>query len=525
MFDQTLEDVIRRQAETAGDTVAVAKVTGSGEADELTYADLYAGARRLAGWLQHEARLSTGDRLAILLDNQSVHEFFLSMAACWVGGFVAVPMNARLAAPELAYQLEHSGARALVTAEPFAAKVNEANANRDLAIRRVVGVDDADVDWPWEQTDFATALDAGHELTLPGPTPETLSDLIYTSGTTGQPKGALFDHRACVMNGRLLSEGLRISPGSRVLLAIPLFTSTGIHTFPMPFLAAGGTMLFETEFDPKQWTSRAKRLKPNIYFGAPAMLTLILQAATEADLRDVQGLESIMFGGSPMPLSVAEKLVSIFPDVGLWNLYGLTEAGPGGTVLTPELALQHLSTVGKAMMGMEVRIVDDMRLPVEPGTAGEIVMRTPSRMKEYLDRPQATAETIDPDGWLYTGDVGSLDEEGLLTILDRKNDMIVRGGFNVYPAEVEAALVSHADVIEAAVVGKPHAVLGEDVQAWVVVRDGAAITPEEITAYVRGRLADYKVPRDVRPMSSLPRNAMGKVLRRELRGGTGEATV
>lgn len=517
MSDQTLVDVLRRQAKTAGDQVAVAKVSGAGEAQDLTYTGLYDGAKRLAGWLQHEVGLQTGDRVAILLDNNSVHEFFLSMAACWVGGFVSVPMNARLAAPELAYQLGHSGARALVAAGPFEPKLSEASKGDGVEIRRVVGVDDVGVEWAWKRSGLSEALDSGHELTLPGPTPETLSDLIYTSGTTGLPKGALFDHRACVIHGQMLREGLKIAPESRILLAVPLFTSTGIHTIPMPFLAGGGTMLFETEFDPKQWVARAKKLRPNIYFGVPAMLALILQTADEAELREVRGLESIMFGGSSMPLSVAESLVDLFPGVGLWNLYGLTEGGPGGTALTPEFALQHLSTVGKAMAGMEVRVVDGERNPVEPGVEGEVAVRTPSRMREYFDRPDETAQTIDSEDWIYTGDIGRLDEEQFLTILDRKNDMIMRGGFNVYPAEVEAALVSHADVAEAAVVGKPHAVLGEDVQAWVVVRDGAAITSEEITAYAREALADYKVPRDVRLVSTLPRNAMGKVLRRDLR--------
>jgi acyl-CoA synthetase (AMP-forming)/AMP-acid ligase II len=177
------------------------------------------------------------------------------------------------------------------------------------------------------------------------------------------------------------------------------------------------------------------------------------------------------------------------------------------------------------MPGMQVRILGPDGATLPPGEDGEVAILTPTRMREYLDDPLATAATVDADGWIHTGDVGRLDPEGFLTLLDRKDDMIVRGGFNVYPAEVEAALVAHPDVAEAAVVGVPHRVLGEDVQAWVVLRDGASAGAAELSAFSRERIADFKAPRDVRFIDALPRNAMGKVLRRELRGRAGKDAV
>jgi acyl-CoA synthetase (AMP-forming)/AMP-acid ligase II len=283
-------------------------------------------------------------------------------------------------------------------------------------------------------------------------------------------------------------------------------------------------MYYEESFDASNWAARAGTFEPTIYFGVPAMLALILDTAGEASLTAVRSLTDIMFGGSSMPRPLADRLLTTFPGVRLWNLYGLTEAGPGGTALRPEDALRKLSTVGTPLPGMEVRVTDDAHDAVPGGTPGEIAIRTPTRMTAYLDDPEATARTIDDEGWLYTGDIGAMDDDGFLTIMDRKNDMIVRGGFNIYPAEVEQALLQHPAVLEAAVVGKPHRILGEDVMGFVVLRDGEDVAAEALSAFCREHIADYKSPRAFTFLEQLPRNAMGKVLRRELRPTGEEAT-
>jgi long-chain acyl-CoA synthetase len=301
------------------------------------------------------------------------------------------------------------------------------------------------------------------------------------------------------------------------MLAVPVYTSTGIHTFPLPCLTWGATMLYEDGFDAKAWARRAIATAPTHYFGVPSMLALILDQARDTEIAAVTTLRNVMFGGSPMPMDLAERLIAAFPGLRLWNLYGLTEAGPNGTALRPEDALRKLTSVGTPLPSVEIRIAGPNGSALGAGEHGEVLMRTPSVMAGYVDDPAPPVSAVDEDGWLPTGDIGRLDDEGFLTLLDRKNDMVVRGGFNVYPAEVEQAFAAHPDVAEAAVVGVPHAVLGEDVVACVVLRDRADTSPEELVDFCRQRVADYKAPRTVHVVDALPRNAMGKVLRRELR--------
>jgi acyl-CoA synthetase (AMP-forming)/AMP-acid ligase II len=518
--DETLADVLDRQAALRPDHPAIVRVSGDDDREQLSFAQLRDDALALAGWLHGAGGLRPGDTVGILLDNRSVLEYYTTMAACWLGSFVAVPMNARLAPPELAYQMELSAPRVMVTSGDFRAALETSELP---GVEHVLDVHPGD-GWPLPSSGFRAALDMG-EGTTPGtrPEPATTCALIFTSGTTGRPKAAQFQHRACVAHGRLVGEGLRLGPESRLMLAVPVYTSTGIHTFPLPCLTWGTTMFYEDAFDPKRWASRARATLPTIYFGVPSMLALILDSAGD-DVEAVTSLRHIMFGGSPMPQPLAERLLAAFTDLSLWNLYGLTEAGPTGTALRPESALRKLSTVGTPLPGTELRVASDGGGDVPIGEPGEVLMRTASLMSGYFQNPEATAAAISEDGWLRTGDIGQLDEEGFLTLLDRKHDMIVRGGFNVYPAEVEQVLVTHPDVQEATVVGIEHAVLGEDVVGCVVLREGAATTTDELVAFCRARVADYKAPRRIVCLDALPRNAMGKVLRRDLRASLGAAS-
>jgi acyl-CoA synthetase (AMP-forming)/AMP-acid ligase II len=510
----TLGALLEHHAGRHPDKPFVVRVDDAAGDAALSYGDAVRRGRALAGWLEQEAGLRTGDRVAVLLDNASVLEVFTTFAACWLGGFAAIPVNARSAPPEIAHVLEHSGARVVVTAPPFRAALAVAQKTAPVDRVLVVGpAGDADVA-------FADALDAGLLPRLPAPGPEDACAVLYTSGTTGRPKGALFRHAGCVANADILRSSLRIAPDSRMLLAVPVFTSTGTHTFPLPHLAAGATLLFETGFDPQAWPARARRTAPTAYFGVPAMLALLLDTVGDDAVGEIAGIRQIVFGGSPMMPSLADRLLRAFPGAGLRNVYGMTESGPAGTTLQPEDATAHLATVGRAMAGIDVRVVDEAGGRAPAGEVGEILLRTPGRMAEYLDDPAATARAIDADGWLRTGDLGRLDDEGFLTLVDRANDTIVRGGFNVYPAEVEGALARHPAVLEAAVAGKPHPVLGEDVVAWVVLREGATATADELKASCRPLISDYKCPRDLRLVDALPRNAMGKLLRRELRAST-----
>ncbi|MFA4929576.1 MAG: AMP-binding protein [Patulibacter sp.] len=504
----TLGELLARHAAERGATAWITRVDDERGDASLSYADAVADGRALAGWLQQTAGLRPGDRVALLVDNGAVLEFFATLAACWLGGYVAVPVNARNAPPEIAFILEHADAQVVVAESRLRERLTASGARLDrvLVDRATAETDD---------TTVAEAIAAGLPLTHPAPGPDDRCAILYTSGTTGRPKGAVFRHGSAVANAEILRSAFGTTSASRLMMSVPVFTSTGTHTFPLPYLAAGGTLLFETAFDPAAWSARVTRTGPTAYFGVPAMLALLLDRGGEAAA--TSGIREIMFGGSQMMLPLAERLLATFPGAGLRNIYGMTESGPSGATLDPADAIRKLATVGRPMPGVEVRVLDPEGNDVAAGTAGEITLRTAGLMEGYLDDPAATERVIDADGWFRTGDVGVLDAEGFLSVVDRTNDMVVRGGFNIYPAEVESAVLRHDAVAEVAVTGRPHPVLGEDLVAWVVVREGAEVTAEQLRATCAAQVADYKCPRDFRFVDALPRNAMGKLLRRELR--------
>lgn len=512
--------LLRRQAEENGGLDAIV-VLAEGVEARLSYGELFERAARLAGWLGGEAGLARGDRVAMLLDNSSAREFFITQAAAFVGGFVSVPINARLAPPEIEYQLRHCGARALVSTGEFETQVARALPAVGAAGRAPLILDAGEnpISPPpgCTRVSLAAAIAAG-EPADPDCRREDLCDLLYTSGTTGRPKGALFDHGACLEQGRIWSQTVGFGRGDSVMLASPVYTSTGSHSFPLPAFHSAMTVIFEERFDTGLWVERLRRERPTYYLGVSAMYALILNALSEEELAAVEAPPNLIYGGAPMPLPLAERLGKTFPDSRLWTIYGLTESGPTGTTLQPEDGLRRLGSVGRAQIDVEVEVRDEQRQRVASGESGEITIKTPARMRGYFEDEEATARAIDEAGWLGSGDVGWIDEEGFVFLLDRKNDVIIRGGFNVYPAEIESALSGHPAVLEAAVVGVPHDVLGEDVKAFVVLADGGEVSDAELKEHCVDVIADFKRPRIVEFVDSLPRNAMGKVLRRELRG-------
>jgi long-chain acyl-CoA synthetase len=425
--------------------------------------------------------LTAGDRLAIVLDNADATAFYRLLYGAYKASLVPVPVNPRLAPPEIDHIVQDSGAR--------------------LVLRDAVRLDELEV---------ATGP-------VPdGPGYETPMDLLYTSGTTGRPKGAWFVHRAMAHFAQQLSATLRLTGDDVFQTPAPVYTSTGTHTLPLPILAVGGTYVVEPGFDVEATATRLAEERSTVYFGVPAMHMLLLERLP-AD-RAFPHLRSLMYGGSIMPEPMVRRLLERFPGVGLWNLYGLTEGGPNGTVLPPEYALTHPGSVGLPLDGTSIRTVDEEGRDVRVGEPGEILIAAPSLMEGYHGLPEATAEAI-VDGWLHTGDIGVLDDDGLLSIVDRKKDLVVRGGFNVYPAEIEVVLLEHPAVLEVAVVGVAHPVLGEDVAAVVALREGASVDGPELAAFCAERLADFKRPRHWRFVTELPRNGMGKVQKTALREG------
>jgi acyl-CoA synthetase (AMP-forming)/AMP-acid ligase II len=347
-----------------------------------------------------------------------------------------------------------------------------------------------------------------------------VADILYTSGTTGLPKGVVLTQSNKVACGRLLGTSLDLSRlyyGEPTLQnAFPFFTSSGCSSIMMTWLFFGIRQVLEPVFDVVETLKTMEREKSSIYGGAPSMYVFLLNHPRFKDF-DTSSIRTLISGAAAMPEEVIRNLQEAWPNVKIFNTYALTEGGTGGTTLSAADALTKIGSSGHPWASeQELRIVDDQHQDMKPGEVGEIVLRGPNVMKEYYKNSEATAETL-RNGWLHTGDMGYCDEEGYLYFTDRKKDMIVRGGFNVYSLEVESALYEHPSVKQCAVVGKPHDKLGEDIVAFVVFKDNESVTAEELHEFTEDKLADYKRPRDIRFIDALPINPTGKVDKKIIR--------
>ncbi|MCA9772386.1 MAG: AMP-binding protein [Myxococcales bacterium] len=485
-------DLLREQARAAPDRVAV-EVDGVGR---MTHAEWEARSNRLARALV-DAGLAPGDRVGLRFGNEDGLRFLVAYFAIHKAGGVAVPVSARATEPEMAAVLAHCDARLLL-------------AGRGAPSPRVetLGPDDADAR-------ASRQSDATFQVPRSG---DDLADILYTSGTTGTPKGVACAHGNVVFKGSSTMDAL--FRGATFLHAIPLHTFAGTHAMTLIPLRAGMTSLVQPKFDARRFLELIAERGVNLTYAVPAMLLLMLDEPRAAQ-GGFDSLRLLMYGAAPMPPHAVRRLGEVFPSAMRLNLYGLTEGGAAVCSLSPDQAVRRPDSIGKPVPPAEARIVDEGGEPVAAGVEGEIELRAPVRPRRYYRDDAATREVWRPGGWLRTGDIGRLDDEGYLYLVDRKKDLVIRGGLNIAAPEVEGVLLQHPAVREAAIVGVAHPVLGEDTKAFVVLRQGAAITPEALEAHCRKFLADYKVPRHYAFRDALPRNAMGKVLKRELRAETG----
>lgn len=482
---------------------------------KLSYADARAEANRIANALIG-AGLQTGDRVAFLAKNCIEYALFYFGAS--KAGVVPVPLNYRLAPPEWRYIVADAGARLLVARGELAAAIDPIRG--DLAsVDRWVALD-TPPPTGWES--YAGWVD-GADTGPPARRVDEDDDVyqMYTSGTTGRPKGAVLSHRGLCANLFQLLTVLSGEPGRRVLIVAPFYHAAAAVT-AFSAISWGGSLYIQEEFDPAETVRALDEEEIFITTLVPAMIQACLMLGSSVTEREYRGLRRILYGASPIAERTLRRAMDVF-GCEFVQAYGMTETTAVLTFLLPEdhrKALagqpQLLLSAGRAVVGTELRIVDEQDRPVENGTIGEICARGPQLMRGYWNLPDATEAAL-RNGWMHTGDAGTLDDEGYLFVQDRTQDMIVSGGENVYPREVEDVIFQHPAVADVAVIGVPNQQWGEAVKAIVVLRDGADANADEIIDFCRGRLGGYKRPRSVDFAAELPRNPSGKVLKRELR--------
>ncbi|MGH9081021.1 MAG: class I adenylate-forming enzyme family protein [Acidimicrobiales bacterium] len=504
-------DQLRSMANAYPDEVAYRNLT---DGSSITFDRWERQSNRLAHGLRGRG-IGKGDLVALWLEAGHILDFIVTYTAVHRLGAVAVPMNNRLSPPEARDILEHAEVRALVASGSLEAAVHPSYGSLPSLslVATVATVYGSCPEGTAGLEEVKSADDSPIQEPLTG---EDLADVMYTSGTTGRPKGVAVRHG----NVALLPNTSPVWQGSAWLTATPVFTLAGLGFVYNP-MKAGMTVLYLPRFDAGTWLDVVERERPVIAFVVPAMAQLLTHHP-RFDTADLSSLKRVILGSAPLSAPTLLRLQERLAGAAVLNSYGMTEGGHATFSMDPDGARTHPGAVGRPRPSVEVEVVDDGGVACPLGTVGEVVTRYPSGHREYYKDPEATARMW-ADGWLHTGDLGYLDADGYLYIVGRKKEMIVRGGMNVYADHVESALHAHPAVVEAAVIGVPHEVLGEDVAAFVVRGPGSSLSADELRQFAGERLADYKVPRRITFVEELPRNAGGKVLKSRLAGVREEA--
>jgi long-chain acyl-CoA synthetase len=474
------------------------------------YGELAGRAARLAGALRDRYGLEPGDRVALVMHN--CPEFLELLYACWHAGLAAVPVNAKLHPLELRFILEHSAAR-LCFATPEQAGAIAAETGDLPGLRELVDV----------QAPAYCSLARSEPIDMVERGPDDLAWLFYTSGTTGRPKGAMLSHRNLLaMTLCYFADVDSIAPGDCMLHAAPLSHGSGLYG--LPHLAAGVCQVIPESggFDPAEIFELLPARPGATLFAAPTMVKRLVEHPA-AEGAEIAHLKTMIYGGGPMYLRDLKRGQARFGQV-FAQIYGQGESPMTITALSKAEHADsghprheaRLASAGRAQTAVEVRVADPAGRALPPGELGEVLVRGDSVMLGYWNDPQASAATLE-GGWLHTGDMAVFDDDGFLTLKDRSKDLIISGGANIYPREVEEALQSHDQVRECAVIGRPHPEWGEEVVAFVVARSGQAVAEAALDAHCLARIARFKRPRSYRFVEALPKNNYGKILKTELR--------
>jgi acyl-CoA synthetase (AMP-forming)/AMP-acid ligase II len=532
VIERTVRDLLDARAAAAPHrTALIAPSLVSGGEARLDYAALQAGARRIASALAN-AGVGRGDRVAIMLGNDGAAEAHLTYHASHRLAAINVPLNTRYVARELSYVLELIQPAAVVFAGEFASLLSGLRGSLgDAALLEVS-------DTPQLGRNFGEVVDGadgGHEPVAL--TEHEDADWIFTSGTTGNPKAVALSHANSVACAHQAIPLWGLTETSVYQSFAPFFTSTGCHTNLLACLAAGCTYAVEPEFDVHGTLERMRRYGTTSTFLINSVLQLIFDRLGDAALAegDFPALRRICYGGQAASPELCRRVWNVGQRMGveLVNVYGLTESGNAGMMLTPEDHPEALARMGSYGLSIgrttfhpwvQHAVLEADGTPVATGKLGELCLRGPSIMTRYAHDPQASAAVL-RHGWLYTGDVCTVDDGGFVYFVDRSRQLIRRGGLNISSAEVEGVLAEHPGIAEAAAVAMANPVLGEDVRGVVVAAVDPPPSEEDLIAFCRERLADYKVPARIDFVSALPRNGMGRVMKTVLTGGGGSLTA
>ncbi|MBU6372875.1 MAG: fatty acid--CoA ligase [Alphaproteobacteria bacterium] len=508
---RSLADLTRVQARMRGDKIAFLF-----EGRATTFSALDAQSSRIAQALR-AAGLAKGDRIAYL--GKNTDRYFELLCGAAKAELVMTPVNWRLAAPEIAYILHDSGAKALFVGAEFLDLAAGLRAEAP-GLRLLVAVEDD----PHPAFLGYAALRDAQPAVDPGGAPgwDDVAVQLYTSGTTGKPKGAMLPTRGFLALRRTQADAdvdwNKWTDADVSLVAMPCFHIGGTG-WGVTGLYYGAKGVIMREFDPTRVLDFFERFEITKLFMVPAAMKIVLDQPRARDV-DYSRLRYILYGASPIPLDLLREAMAVF-KCGFVQMYGMTETTGTICALAPEdhdpNGSERMRSAGKALPGVEIAVIDETGARLPPRAVGEVAIRCAANMVGYWNLPDATAATLAKDNWLRTGDAGYFDEDGYLYIHDRVKDMIISGGENIYPAEVESAIYGHPDVADVAVIGVPDDKWGEAVKAMVVLKPGATTQAADLIAFARTRIAAYKCPKSVDFIPALPRNASGKILRRELR--------
>jgi len=478
------------RAEQSPDAPAVAD-----DRTDLNNTQFLAAVRRAAATLRTHG-VSAGDVVAIMLPNTA--DFVVALFAAWRLGATVTPINPSLVAAEVAYQVDDADANVLIvepspdsSPAPVVLTTSELKAGEPVVDAGAV-----------EQSDDALAL------------------LIYTSGTTGRPKGVMLDHANLNAMCGMVIDAFALTSADRSLLILPLFHANGIVAGTLSPLIAGGSTVIAGRFSPKTFFDRVEQSRPTYFSAVPTIYTMLCDLP--ADVRpDTSSVRFAVCGAAPASVELLDTFESRY-RVPIVEGYGLSE-GTCASTGNPLDGVRKAGTVGIPLPGQQIRIVDADGQDVPHGEAGEVLVSGPNVMRGYLNRPEETAKTI-VDGWLYTGDVGRLDEDGYLVLVDRAKDMIIRGGENIYPKEIETLVYQLPGVAEAAVVGRANPLYGEVPVLFVSLNSGVDLTTDRVDEHLRGSLSKYKLPVEITILHDLPKNPVGKIDKPKLRQLTAETS-